>query len=176
MSNSYLAGLASISLLVLTVAMTLLSGCSSTTYLPPTTESSSEPELIANKDLEPEEVTPESVESKTNTARNNVAGMLLAQSETLRQDGKLPQAVALLERAIRLEPSRGDLWVQLGRLRFEEGELARAEQYARKGIALTRSEEPARRLGWLVLADVSEARGDRAGAEQIRGRWINQRG
>ena len=101
---------------------------------------------------------------------------MLAQSETLRQDGKLPQAVALLERAIRLEPSRGDLWVQLGRLRFEEGELARAEQYARKGIALTRVAEPARKSGWLLLADISDARGDSAGAQQIRSEWLNDRG
>jgi len=165
-----------ISFLALALGIALLGGCAGTPFVPPTTESSGETELDPIEPAKPEEVIPELIEPPKNAARNNAAGVLLAQSESLRESGQLPQAVALVERAIRLEPSRGDLWVQLGRLRFEEGELARAEQYARKGIALTRSEAPAHQLGWLLLADVSAARGDATGAEQIRRRWLNDRG
>jgi len=102
--------------------------------------------------------------------------LLLAQSETLRTEGKGGQAIAMVERAIRLEPSNGDLWIQLGRLNFESNEYARAEQYARRGIALTKANTNTQKRGWLLLADVSEARGDIDGAAQIRSRWLNTRG
>lgn len=156
----------------------LLGGCAGTSFIPPTTDSSSESthEPVPSADTEPKNPEPEAAAPPKDAASNNAAGVLLAQSENLRQNGQLPQAVALVERAIRLEPSRGDLWVQLGRLRFEEGELARAEQYAGKGIALTRTAQPARQLGWLLLADISEARGDISGAEQIRSQWLNDQG
>lgn len=160
----------------------LLGGCVGTPYVPPSTDSTEEssgesvPRKPSNTTSEPTEPNPDDTKPPQDIARKNAAGVLLAQSETLRQNGQLPQAVALLERAIRLEPSRGDLWVQLGRLRFEGGELARAEQYARKGIALTRGSAPARRLGWLLLADISDSRGDDQGAQQIRARWLNDRG
>lgn len=160
----------------------LLGGCAGTPYIPPssesTGESTSDPTLPAPSETSTQTTESGSEETKPpqNIARKNAAGVLLAQSETLRQNGQLPQAVALVERAIRLEPSRGDLWVQLGQLRFEGGELARAEQYARKGIALTRVADPARRLGWLLLADISDRRGDAQGAAQIRSRWLNDRG
>jgi len=72
--------------------------------------------------------------------------------------------------------ANGDLWVQLGRLNFEASEFARAEQYARRGIALTKAGNDTLQRGWLLLADVSEARGDTEGAAQIRSRWQNARG
>lgn len=176
MPNNTVAKYSTTAVVVLGLCVTLLGGCVGTPYTPPATDSSTESESDVIPEVEVETPEPEVVAPPVNSARKNAAGVLLAQSETLRQNGQLPQAVALMERAIRLEPSRGDLWVQLGRLRFEEGELARAEQYARKGIALTRVAEPARRLGWLLLADVSDARGDAAGARQIRARWLNDRG
>ena len=178
MSNSHKSNQTLGTLLLLALCCGTLAGCTGTAYIPPSTESAGEPASEPEINTDPEGVKTESdvVEPPANAARNNAAGTLLAQSETLRQSGQLPQAVALVERAIRLEPRRGDLWVQLGRLRFESGELARAEQYARKGIALTRSVEPARRLGWLLLADVSEAQGDAPGAQQIRSRWLNDLG
>ena len=114
--------------------------------------------------------------STTDTASNSAALLLLAQSDDLRTDGKHPQAIALVERAIRLEPRNGTLWVQLGRLNFEQGEFAQAEQYARRGIALAGTKPAAKRDGWLLLEDISDARGDIEGAEQIRSRWINARG
>ena len=173
--------------LAITLYTLWLGGCAGTAFIPPTIESSGENTGEATSDSSSElpapgtdtgsaTAQPGTAESPEDAARTNAAGVLLAQSENFRKNGQLPKAVALVERAIRLEPSRGDLWVQLGRLRFEEGELARAEQYARKGIALTRNTEPARQLGWLLLADISEAHGDTAGAEQIRSQWLNNQG
>ena len=115
-------------------------------------------------------------EAKPNAASNSAALLLLAQSESLRTEGKDEQAIAMVERAIRLEPRNGDLWVQLGRLNYETNEYARAEQYARRGISLTQAGSETSKRGWLLLADVSEARGDIEGANQIRSRWLNARG
>jgi len=113
---------------------------------------------------------------KPNAASNSAALLLLAQSESLRTEGKGQQAIAMVERAIRLEPSNGDLWVQLGRLNYEKRGYARAEQYARRGISLSQANSDTLKHGWLLLADVSEARGDIEGANQIRSRWLNARG
>ena len=176
-TSKHLGSLASLFVVVL-----FASGCNSVTPVqttqPPVEDTSVEPpstEVIA------EEAKPESDDSDTrgnNGASNSAALLLLAKSETLRARGQRPQAIGLVERAIRLEPRNGDLWVQLGRLNFEDGEMARAEQYARRGIALAKTgdTEEARTNGWLLLADISEARGDAEGAKQIRSRWLNSRG
>ncbi len=153
-----------------------LVGCSSVGVTPPTT-SSPPAEIPPEESIGP--AVPSSQDpapSTTDTASNSAALLLLAQSDDLRTDGKHPQAIALVERAIRLEPRNGTLWVQLGRLNFEQGEFAQAEQYARRGIALAGTKPAAKRDGWLLLADISDARGDIEGAEQIRSRWINARG
>jgi len=167
-------------LLALTLLIAcMLSGCSSIgttsnqSTLPPIEESSTG----VDEQSSPSDTNPEVAdEAKPNAASNSAAMLLLAQSETLRTEGKGGQAIAMVERAIRLEPSNGDLWIQLGRLNFESNEYARAEQYARRGIALTKANTNTQKRGWLLLADVSEARGDIDGAAQIRSRWLNTRG
>ena len=156
----------------------LLVGCSSVSVTPPTT-SSLPTETPTEESADPAESVPSSpdpVPSTTDTPSNSAALLLLAQSDDLRTDGKHPQAISLVERAIRLEQRNGLLWVQLGRLNFEHGEFTRAEQYARRGIALAGATPAAKKDGWLLLADISDARGDVEGAEQIRSRWINARG
>jgi len=165
----------------LLLALALVSGCSNLSgpapqSLPPPVEESSTsvPELPIPEDTTTNSNSANNPES--NAASNSAALLLLAQSEALRTEGKGEQAIAMVERAIRLEPSNGDLWVQLGRLNFEASEFARAEQYARRGIALTKAGNDTLQRGWLLLADVSEARGDTEGAAQIRSRWQNSRG
>lgn len=167
--------------LVTLLAVTLLSGCSSVSSptnqrtLPPIEESSTVP---GTSSTPPESPNNQELadEAKPNAASNSAALLLLAQSESLRTEGKDEQAIAMVERAIRLEPRNGDLWVQLGRLNYETNEYARAEQYARRGISLTQAGSETSKRGWLLLADVSEARGDIEGANQIRSRWLNARG
>jgi len=167
--------------LVALFVVILLSGCSSVSSLPdqrslpPIEESSTAPDA---RPTPAESTTNQEItdETKLNAASNSAALLLLAQSETLRTEGKGEQAIAMVERAIRLEPSNGDLWVQLGRLNYEQKEYARAEQYARRGISLTQAGSETLQRGWLLMADVSEARGDLEGANQIRSRWLNTRG
>jgi len=163
----------------------LATGCGSTpgpTYSPPPATELETPPQLPNPDTQAGEGT--TTESDTTSdngasgdpASNNAALVLLAQSETLRSKGELPGAVALVERAIRLEPRRSDLWIQLARLRYDNSELDAAEQHATRAIALSREDSTEHRQGWLLLAEIAHARGDKAGAEQIRSRWLNKQG
>jgi len=161
------------------LAMFLITGCGSVSLpppAPPPVEESSENPPVPTLPSESTKNSDPTDSAKPNAASNSAALLLLAQSENLRTEGKGQQAIAMVERAIRLEPSNGDLWIQLGRLNYEANALERAEQYARRGIALTKEGSESLKIGWLLLADVSAARGDIEGARQIRLRWLNARG
>lgn len=85
--------------------------------------------------------------------------------------GDLPGAIDQVERAIRLEPAKPTLWARLGELQLAANDLTRAEQFARKSIALAGTNLAAQRPGWLLLADVFDARGESAEAADLRARW-----
>lgn len=61
---------------------------------------------------------------------------LLEQGRTQRLAGEYQQASASLERALRVDPQQASIWLELGRLRFDEGNFAQAEQMARKALSL----------------------------------------
>jgi Tfp pilus assembly protein PilF len=80
-------------------------------------------------------------------------GLSLALREDSRaalEAGDPGRATALLERAIRIEPRRPELWLDLAEIHLDQGRLARAQQMARRGAALARGrpvlEERAARL------------------------------
>jgi Flp pilus assembly protein TadD len=77
------------------------------------------------------------------------AGILLTQADEKAAVGDRAQAIALLERAVRLEPRNGYAWLRLGKLYLAKGDSARAEQFARRALQF--------------------AGGDRALAEQSKG-------
>lgn len=45
--------------------------------------------------------------------------------------------MASIERAIRIEPRHPALWIELGNLRFKEGDYAQAESLGRKALSLS---------------------------------------
>ena len=81
------------------------------------------------------------------------------------------EAAATIEQAIRIEPRRGELWLQLAALRLREGHAAMAEQNARKALLFLAAGSADEREAWLVIADAREAQGDPETAEGIRNRW-----
>lgn len=85
--------------------------------------------------------------------------------------GSPDEAAATIEQAIRIEPRRGELWLQLAVLRLRDGQAAMAEQNARKALLFLRVGSPDEREAWLVIADALEAQGDFESAEGIRNRW-----
>lgn len=78
---------------------------------------------------------------------------LLEQGRAQRRAGDLPQASASLERALRIEPDQPALWLELGQLRFEEGNFAQAEQMGRKALSLAPEEGLVRQKASRLIAD-----------------------
>lgn len=59
---------------------------------------------------------------------------LLAQAEAQAVAGEGEQAMALIERALRLDPTEAAGWLALARLHYQNGDLNRAEQFARRAL------------------------------------------
>ena len=111
-----------------------------------------------------ERVVEEESKSTVSVALLDTAGQQAAAGHT-------DEAVETLERAIRIEPRRGDLWLRLARTQYNSGEYALAEQNARKGLLFLALGSDDARSAWLLIADAREAQGDMEEAERIRNRW-----
>ena len=85
--------------------------------------------------------------------------------------GSPKEAAATIEQAIRIEPRRPELWLQLAVIRLRDGQAAMAEQSARKALLFVQSGSPEERDVWLVIADAREAQGDFESAQGLRNRW-----
>ena len=82
--------------------------------------------------------------------------------------GRLSNAAASLERAIRLAPRNARLWQELARLRLKQGEYAQAENVALRSNALAPGGSALRVENWHIIALAREARGDTEGARWAR--------
>lgn len=78
--------------------------------------------------------------------------------------GRLTNAAATLERALRIEPRNPRLWQELARVRFKQGEYAQAENVASRSNSFAGSDNALRAENWRLIAQAREARGDSAGA------------
>lgn len=110
------------------------------------------------------EPTAEEPKSEVSVALLDTAGQLAA-------TGRTAEAVETLERAIRIEPRRGDLWLRLARLQFNAGQFTQAEQNARKGLLFLLPGGEEARDAWLLIAAAREALGHTDEARSIRERW-----
>lgn len=101
---------------------------------------------------------------------------LLQQTQRAVNEGNLDEAIAYVERAIRMNPRDPELWLRLAELQLSADHPASAAQVARKAIALAGSETEVQRKAWLVVADASERQGDAEEAARIRSKWRTYRG
>ncbi len=85
-------------------------------------------------------------------------------------------AVAYLERAVRIEPRNARLWIELSAAHLANGNVSAAHQHARKAIALSGQDSALNRLAWLAFADIREAQGNAAEAGAIRRRYQSGEG
>lgn len=83
---------------------------------------------------------------------------LLDQSRRQRRAGEFAQASASVERAIRIEPDHPAVWLELGQLRFEQGDYAQAEQMGRKSLSLATQGSVAQSQAAQLIADAQRAR------------------
>ena len=78
--------------------------------------------------------------------------------------GRLANAAASLERALRIEPRNPRLWQELARVRLKQGEYAQAESTAARSNSWAGGDSSLRAENWRLIAQAREARGDSAGA------------
>ncbi|MFW2404386.1 MAG: tetratricopeptide repeat protein [Gammaproteobacteria bacterium] len=84
---------------------------------------------------------------------------LLDQGRSQRMAGAYPQASASLERALRIAPQQPSIWLELGWLRFDEGNFAQAEQMARKALSLAAADDSVRRQADQLIQQSRRAAG-----------------
>jgi len=78
--------------------------------------------------------------------------------------GRLANAAATLERALRIEPRNPRLWQELARVRLKQGDYAQAESVAARSNSWAGGDSGLRAENWRLIAQAREARGDTAGA------------
>jgi len=88
-------------------------------------------------------------------SRGGPAGVLMAQADQHVAEGESPQAVALLERAVRIEPRNGHAWLRLARLHFVSGDLHKAEQFARRAMQFAGADKMLKHECQVLLDNVS---------------------
>jgi tetratricopeptide (TPR) repeat protein len=93
---------------------------------------------------------------------------LVNQAKAQRQRGDLPGAATSLERALRIEPNNPLLWIEMGRLRMDQGNPEQAEGMGRKALAMAIGDDSTQSAAWNLIADSQQARGRNTQAKQSR--------
>src|SRR6266702_3565939 len=78
--------------------------------------------------------------------------------------GRLANAAASLERALRIEPRNPRLWQELARVRLKQGDYAQAESTAARSNSWAGGDNALRAENWRLIAHARDARGDAEGA------------
>ena len=73
-------------------------------------------------------------------AATGPASVLMAKADEEIAAGDNARAMALLERAVRIEPNNGHAWLRLAKQYMVEGNLSKAEQFARRALQLSGSD------------------------------------
>lgn len=76
------------------------------------------------------------------TTSSGPAATLLAQAQEQASLGEQAQAIALTERALRLEPRNGSAWLALAKLHYSGGDMSKAEQFARRALQFSGGNKP----------------------------------
>ena len=104
--------------------------------------------------------TPEQPET---TTISGPAAPLLAQAETLQQQGNINGAIAQIERALRLEPRNAHAWHRLATLHLTKGDLNKAEQFARRSNQFSAGNQELIDANQKVLDEVQRLREKQSG-------------
>lgn len=156
----------------------LIVGCTTTTLPPPVVERPTTQRDIPTPPRIDEPAPDPIVEPARPTLddASDATVALVNQAYRDQDDGERKRAVGNLERAIRIEPRNGQLWVLLAELQLAAGRTTPAEQSARKGLLFLARMSPFRRRAWLVIASALDARGETDEAAAIRAEWGSYRG
>jgi predicted Zn-dependent protease len=101
-------------------------------------------------------------------SQRKAVASLMDQARMEESAGRLGNAAASMERAIRLAPRNPRLWQELARLRLNQRDYVQAEHVAMRSNTLSRGDYAIRAQNWNIIAQAREARGDTAGARSAR--------
>ncbi len=156
-------------LLLSTILATGLAGCGGVPFF-----SDSEPAPVeeaggwagAPSDEDVVAITPyRQSEGYTATPMYSTAVQELLQTARLqREEGNLAEAVATLERALRIEPRNAHLWNQLAHLRLDQQLPVLAAELAAKSNVLVAADPELKRDNWMLIGQARRATGDFEGA------------
>ena len=82
---------------------------------------------------------------------------VIAQAGEARQQGHYDQALLLLDRAQRMAPKTGEVYLEMAKVNRQAGKLAKAEQLCLKALSLSRSDKKFRQQTLQELETVRRA-------------------
>jgi predicted Zn-dependent protease len=94
----------------------------------------------------------------------------VSQAQTQMATKNYPVAASSIERALRIEPDNPLLWIELGKVRFAEGNYVQAENMARKAVSMSVNAPRAQSSAWRLIADSYRARGKNIEAQEAQAR------
>jgi predicted Zn-dependent protease len=110
------------------------------------------------------EPVPEPAAKPAAPSENIAVAGLVQSARTDAAAGRLANAAATLERALRIESRNPRLWQELARVRLQQGEYAQVESVAARSNSLAGADNTLRAENWRLIAQAREARGDAQGA------------
>ena len=118
----------------------------------------------------------ENPDSRPRRDTSSATASLLAAASQASEREDYSNAVAYLERAVRIEPRSARLWIALSAAHQAQGNLPVANQHVRKAIALAGNDDALQREAWLQLAEIRRAEGNTAEADAISRRYDTWQG
>jgi Tfp pilus assembly protein PilF len=103
-------------------------------------------------------------------SQNTAVLALVENAHADAEAGRLPNAAATLERALRIESKNPRLWQELARVRMQQGDYAQAESTAARANTWVGDDHELRAQNWRLIAEARAARGDDAGAKAAQQR------
>jgi tetratricopeptide (TPR) repeat protein len=91
---------------------------------------------------------------------------LVTQAQVQRKKGDLPGATVSLERALRIEPNNPLLWIEMGRLRMDQGNFTQADNMGRKALAMSVGDDATQASAWQLIGESLRARGKNPEAQE----------
>jgi predicted Zn-dependent protease len=91
---------------------------------------------------------------------------LLSDADKFATTGNKQEAVASIERALRIDPKNPLIWHKLSQLRLQESNWDQAIAMAKKSSVLAPGNRLLQSENWMIIARAKEGQGDTAGALQ----------
>lgn len=105
------------------------------------------------------------VEPPAQPSGNMAVMTLLNKAQSQAAAGRMEEARAYLERALRIEPRNPVLWQELSRIRLNQGQYRQAENLAAKSNVLAGANKYLRAENWRIIGEARSRRGDPQGAQ-----------